>query len=150
MDFSHAFLLFYTALIFYNLGLIWLCQIVIYPLFGKVGSEEYVAYHQFYSSHIPLPVIIPGFASFLLPFVLIFVHPEAVPLWLALANSGCALVSLFVTLALAIPRHHRLEQNGKQENVIRELIRYNWPRTLAITGSAVFTLMMVTLAFLPV
>ncbi|MBD2463507.1 DUF1772 domain-containing protein [Oscillatoria sp. FACHB-1407] len=150
MDFPHTFLLFCTVLIFYNLGLIWFAQIVIYPLFGKVGSEEYITYHQFYSSHIPLPVIIPGFASFLLPLVLIFVHPEAIPLWLVVANSGCALVSLFVTVALAIPRHNRLERNGKQEDVIQELIRYNWPRTLAITGSAVLTLMMVTLAFSPV
>jgi hypothetical protein len=150
MDFSHAFLLFYTALIFYNLGLIWFCQIVIYPLFCKVGSEEYTAYHRFYTSRIPLPVIIPGFASFLLPLVLIFVRPEAVPLWLVLANSGCALVSLFVTVALAIPRHDRLERDGKQEKVIQELIGYNWPRTLAITGSAIFTVMMVTAAFSPV
>lgn len=150
MDFSHAFLLFYTALIFYNLGLIWFAQIVIYPLFDKVGSEEYTAYHRFYTSRIPLPVIIPGFASFLLPFVLVFVRPESVSWWLVLANGGCALVSLFVTVALAIPRHDRLERHGKQEEVIRELIRYNWSRTLAITGSAVFTLMMVTLAFSPV
>jgi hypothetical protein len=30
------------------------------------------------------------------------------------------------------------------------LILYNWPRTLAITGSALLTLLMVTAAFTPV
>jgi len=73
-----------------------------------------------------------------------------VPLWMALANVTCALVGLFVTVALEIPRHARLEKGGKQEAVIRELILYNWPRTLAITGSALLTLWMLTLAFSPV
>ena len=54
----------WTVNIFYVLGGIWFAQIVVYPLFGKVGEDEYVAYHRFYSSRIPLPVILPGFASF--------------------------------------------------------------------------------------
>lgn len=149
MDLSHLFLLLCTVVIFYVLGEIWFVQIVVYPLFGKVGEDEYVAYHKFYSSRIPLPVILPGFASFLVPLALVFFRPESVPLWMALANAACGLVGLFVTIALEIPRHARLEKGGKQEAVIRELIRYNWPRTLSITGSAIVTLMMVTAAFSP-
>jgi hypothetical protein len=56
---------------------------------------------------------------------------------------------LLVTVALEIPRHARLEKGGKQEQVIRELVRYNWPRTLSITASAVLTLLMLTAAFAP-
>jgi hypothetical protein len=149
VDFSHWFLLGWTAVILYVLGGIWFAQIVVYPLFAKVGEAEYVAYHRFYSSRIPLPVIVPGFASFLLPIALVFVRPDSVPLWMALANAGCGLVGLVVTVALEIPRHARLEKGGKQEKVIRELILYNWPRTLSITGSAFLTLMMLTVAFSP-
>jgi hypothetical protein len=119
------------------------------PLFGKVGPNEYVAYHRFYSSRIPLPVIVPGFASFLLPVVLVFLRPDSVPMSLALANAACGLIGLYVTVVLEIPRHARLENGGKQEDVIRELIRYNWPRTLSITGSALLTLLMLTAAFSP-
>src|SRR5918999_2234234 len=86
MDFSHWFLLLWTLVIWYVLGEIWFAQIVVSPLFAKVGEAEYIAYHKFYSSRIPLPVILPGFASFLLPVVLLFVRPEAVPQWLAVAN----------------------------------------------------------------
>jgi hypothetical protein len=125
MYFAHLFLLFWTVVIFYVLGVIWFAQIVVYPLFGKVGPDEYIAYHRFYSSRIPLPVVIPGFASFLLPIVLVFFRPDSVSLWIALANAACGLVGLFVTVALEIPRHARLEKGGKQEAVIRELIRYN-------------------------
>jgi hypothetical protein len=149
MDFSHTLLLFCTILEFYILGVTWLVQIVVYPLFAKVGSKEYITYHTFYSSQIPLPIILPGFASFLLPIALIFFRPESVSLGLALANMVCGLVALLVTVLLEIPRHDQLERGGKQEVVIQELIRYNWPRTLGITGSAVLTLMMLMLAFLP-
>ncbi|PSN15625.1 hypothetical protein C7293_06510 [filamentous cyanobacterium CCT1] len=149
MDFSHGLLLFYTVLICYNLGIIWLAQLVVYPLFAKVGPAEYVTYHKFYSSHIPLPVIIPGFSCFLVPIVIMFLRPESVPLGLALANAACGMLGLWVTVALEIPRHARLERGGKQLEVIQELIRYNWPRTLGITGSAFLTLMMLTLAFSP-
>jgi hypothetical protein len=150
MDLSHLFLLLCTVLMFYVLGEIWFVQIVVYPLFARVGEDEYVDYHTFYSSRIPLPVIIPGFASFLLPIALVFLRPESVPLSLALANVACGLIGLFVTVALEIPRHARLEKGGKQEGVIRELIRYNWPRTLSITASALLTLLMLTAAFAPV
>lgn len=149
MDFAHLLLLLWTAIIFYVTGGIWFVQIVVYPLFGKVGPNEYVAYHRFYSSRIPLPVIVPGFASFLLPVVLVFLRPDSVPLSLALANAACGLIGLYVTVVLEIPRHARLEKGGKQEDVIRELIRYNWPRTLSITGSALLTLLMLTAAFSP-
>lgn len=150
MSFSHGSLLFCTILACYNLGVIWFVQLVVYPLFAKVGAKEYAGYHRSYSSWIPLPVILPGFASFLLPIALIFLRPESVPLWLALANTACCLLSLYVTVALEIPRHHRLKNGGKQEDVIQELILYNWSRTLGVTGSACLSIAMLTLAFAPV
>lgn len=150
MDLGHWLLLLWTVVVFYVTGQIWFAQIVVYPLFAKVGRAEYVAYHGFYSSRIPLPVIVPGFASFLVPVALVFFAPASVPLWMLLVNSACGLVGLLVTVALEIPRHARLEKGGKQEAVIRELVRYNWPRTLSITGSAALTLLMLAAAFSPV
>lgn len=110
MDFAHWLLLLWTAVVLYVFGQIWLVQIVVYPLFGKVGEDEYVAYHEFYSGRIPLPVIVPGFASFLLPVALLFFGPESVPAWMNLGNVACGLVGLLVTVALEIPRHARLEK----------------------------------------
>lgn len=59
------------------------------------------------------------------------------------------MVSLFVTIALEIPRHNQLEHGGKQEDIIEELILYNWPRTLGITGSACLSIAMLAFAFTP-
>jgi hypothetical protein len=149
MDPADWLLLLWTAVIFYSTGAIWYAQIVVYPLFAKVGEPEYVAYHRYYGSRIPLPIILPGFASFLIPLALLVVRPEPVPLWMAVANAVCGLIGLLVTVCLEIPRHARLERDGKQGPVIEELIRYNWPRTLSITGSALLTLLMLATAFVP-
>lgn len=150
MDTSHWILLLNTAVALYALGQIWYAQIAIYPLFAKVGPTEYVDYHRFYTRRIPLPVIIPGFASFILPVMLVFFRPESAPAWAVMANAACGVVGFLVTVVLEIPRHNRLEKDGKQDEVIRQLIAYNWPRSLSITGCAAFSLVMVLAVFKPV
>jgi len=146
METSEVLLLLWAGLVFWVLGQIWFVQIVVYPLFAQVGAAEYVGYHRFYSRHIPLPVIVPGFASFLLPVPLALYGP-VVPFWMSAANIAAGIVGLLVTILLEIPRHSRLEKNGKDEAVIAELIRYNWPRTLSITSQAVITFLMLRHVF---
>lgn len=129
-----------------GLGQIWLAQIVVYPLFTKVGEADYVRYHSFYASRILLPVIVPGFAGFLLPVPLAVFGP-AVPLWMSAANIAAGIAGLLVTVLLEIPRHNKLEKDGKNDVMIAELIRYNWPRTLSITAQSLITFMMLVHVF---
>lgn len=143
MELSNAFLLMWAVLVFWTLGQIWLVQIVIYPLFAEVGPSDYKAYHAFYSRRIPLPVIIPGFATFILPVALALIGP-AMPLWMSVANISAGVVGLLVTLVLEIPRHARLVDGGKNDTTIAELIRFNWPRTLSISVQAVITFLMMS------
>jgi hypothetical protein len=149
METSHIILIIALAVQLYNVGTIWFCQIVVYPLFGKVGVVDYVQYHSYYTFRIPLPVIFPGFSSFLLPFLVLFYLPPGVPAWMAWANAFCGLVGFLVTVVLEIPRHNKLEREGKNDELIRQLIRFNWPRTLSITFSAALTLAMTLYAFVP-
>jgi hypothetical protein len=146
MQTPHLLLLFWSMLSFWVLGQIWMVQIVVYPLFAKVGEAQYAGYHRFYSSRIPLPVIFPGFASFLLPAAL-FLYGPAVPLWMTVANVAAGLAGLLVTVLLEIPRHSSLEQGGRDERVIGELVRYNWPRTASITLQAAVTMAMLVHVF---
>jgi hypothetical protein len=146
MDAAHTLLLLWAALSFWVLGQIWYAQLVIYPLFAHVGENEYVAYHGFYSRHIPLPVILPGFGSFLLPIAVALWGPE-LPGWMNAANIGTGIVGLLVTVLLAIPRHNRLVTWGRNLAIVSELVRYNWPRTASVTVQAIVTLAMLSEAF---
>jgi len=146
MESSQLFLLLWAALVFWVLGQIWLVQIVVYPLFADVGEVDYVRYHRFYSRRIPLPVIIPGFASFLLPVALAFYGP-AVPFWMSASNIAAGIAGLLVTVLLEIPRHARLEKSGKNDATIVELIRYNWPRTISMSAQAIVTFLMLRHVF---
>lgn len=146
MELSDFLLLLWAALVFWVLGQIWLVQIVVYPLFAQVGEADYVRYHSFYSRRIPLPVILPGFASFLLPVALAFFGP-GVPAWMSAANVACGLIGLLVTVLLEIPRHGRLVKGSKNDATIAELIRYNWPRTLSISAQAIVTFLMLRHTF---
>jgi hypothetical protein len=141
MQTSQLPLLLWAALVFWVLGQIWLVQTVVYPLFVRVGEVDYVRYHRFYSRRIPLPVIVPGFACFLLPVVLAFYGPD-VPAWMSAVNIAAGIAGLLVTVLLEIPRHARLEKTGKNERVIAELIRYNWPRTLSISVQSAISILM--------
>lgn len=133
-----ALLLVWAVVSFWALGQIWFAQVVIYPLFQSVGSTEYPDYHRFYSRQIPLPVIVPGFASFVLPAPLAMFGPP-VSDWMHVANIGLGVVGMVVTVGLEIPRHAKLMNGGKDPEVIAELIRYNWPRTISITLQAAVT-----------
>jgi hypothetical protein len=146
MEPAQPALLAWAALVFWVLGQIWLVQLAVYPLFAHVGEAEYVRYHRFYSRRIPLPVIVPGFASFVLPIPLALYGP-AVPVWMSVVNVAAGIVGLLITVLLEIPRHARLEKGGKSETVITELIAYNWPRTISISAQAAITFLMLREVF---
>ena len=149
MDIANIVLVLWIALVLYATGQIWFCQIVVYPLFAMVAEKDYVPYHHFYVSHIPLPVIVPGFACFLLPLALPFLGPAAIPPLLHGLNIALGFVGLMVTVFLEIPRHGRLEREGKDPHIIGQLIRYNWPRTASISAQAVVAAWMLTYIFAP-
>ena len=71
-------------------------------------------------------------------------------MWAIVLSIVLGLVALLVTVGLEIPRHIRLQQQGKTDTLIQELIVYNWVRTFAITAQAVLILWMLTRTFVPV
>src|SRR5688572_18934346 len=109
---ENLYLIIWSALSFWTLGQVWFGQVVIYPLFDQVGEHEYIAFHQSYADKIPLVVIIPGFACFLLPTILVWMVPT-MPTWMHVTNVITGLAGLVLTIGLLIPRHNHLEMNGK-------------------------------------
>jgi len=108
------------------LVLIWLVQIIIYPGFHQVPSEDFRTYHDWYVKRITL-IVLP----------LMIGEVAAVVLWLASAASmatGIATVLVAVvwaaTFLLQVPIHRRLSK-GKQTKLINRLVATNWIRTIA-------------------
>ncbi len=116
----------------YMTGIIWLVQIIHYPLFKLVGSEQWSHYHQ---QHIKLtsiviagPMIIELF-TYLLMFYLSAVYRQN----LFFIVSGLLLVAIWVTtFFVSVPLHNSLA-SGFSERPWSLLVSTNWIRTVAWT-----------------
>ena len=114
----------------FMVGLIWMVQIVHYPLFAKVRADSFVAYQ---SSHQRLtsfvvgpPMLLEAFTSILMCWY----PPAGCGMLLILAGIALVLILWLSTASLQIPCHMKLEQ-GFDAAVHQKLVNSNWLRTVA-------------------
>lgn len=113
-------------------GVIWLVQIVHYPLFQFVGKERYTEFHAAHMNWISFVVaplmIVEAFSTALIIF-----YPPANSdwriLWFGLILVGVIWASTFF---LQVPLHEKLAQ-GFDAETHRALVNTNWIRTAAWT-----------------
>lgn len=123
-------------------GLIWLIQIVHYPLFARVGElhfKEYSEDHQRLITYVVLPLMFVELAS---SFALYFSRPDGVSK--AWVIAGLALVMLIwgSTFLIQVPQHSRLLL-GYDAEMCRRLVAGNWIRTIAWSVRGYLTAWMV-------
>ncbi len=108
-------------------ALIWLVQLIIYPGFHRIPTQDFGTYHRWYATRISF-VVLPlmmGEIVFLLGWW-----------WVGADRSAVFVATLAVfavwlsTFGLQVPIHERL-QNGKDVALIRRLVLTNWIRTAA-------------------
>lgn len=132
------YLLACTVLCAYCTGASWLLQVVAYPGYRLVGEAEFVPYHIDFGKRLIPVTVAPMVLTNLLLIGLVFYHPATIPAWATYVAAACSLVILGTTFALEIPKHARLDREGKSLAVIDGLVRDNLPRSLAwTTASAV-------------
>ena len=113
-------------------GLIWVIQVVHYPLFASVGRSEFAAYE---ASHTRLITVVVGPVMLLelaTSVLLLVVRPAAVPMWAAATGLALVVIVWGSTIALQVPAHGRLAQ-GFAEDAHTLLVSSNWIRTAAWT-----------------
>jgi hypothetical protein len=120
-------------------GVIWMVQLVHYPLFGRVGESGFAAYGAEHASRITLvvgPLMLVELAT---AVALVWTRPAAMPGWAAVV--GLALVAaLWVsTWLVQVPLHATLA-HGFDAAVHERLVATNWVRTAAWTARAGLTL----------
>ena len=110
-------------------GLIWVIQIVHYPLFGEVGKEAFKIYHQRHSTLITWlvgPMMLLELASAVVlsagPFRSVWMRGSLV---LLLFVWGC-------TWLVQVPLHQKLAE-GFDWQMHRRLVTTNWWRTIGWT-----------------
>ena len=120
-------------------GLVWVVQVVVYPSFLETGaSPRWPAAHQAHSRRISA-VVGPAWVVQAVTLAVLLVQHRQPAAMLAFA-SVCALATVGVTVLVSVPLHARLA--SYDDDVARRLIRTNWWRTAAWTGSAAAALAM--------
>lgn len=115
-------------------GIIWIVQLVHYPLMANVGIEESASYAQLHQNRISFVVIPPmllelGTTLLLLKFKLGF-HP------LHLSAAALLVVIWLSTFLLQVPIHQKLLEQENQ-HLIPLLVNTNWIRTIGWTARGV-------------
>lgn len=111
-------------------GLIWLVQVVHYPLFRFVGSSDFKGFHRNHTRLISWVVGPPMLAEGLSAAFLVWNLPPRVPSSAALAGFLLLLVIWASTAFLQVPQHNRLAL-GFDTAAYRKLVATNWVRTTA-------------------
>ena len=125
----------------FMVGLIWLVQIVQYPLFGYVGSQEFKIFHKNHKFLITPLVGIVMVVELVTSGILIFQLPEVLPNWTAIVGIFLLGVIWFSTFLFQIPCHNKL--NSKfDKNVLKTLINTNWIRTICWSLRGIIVLIM--------
>jgi uncharacterized membrane protein len=117
-------------------GLIWLVQVVHYPLFAQVGREGFAGYESAHArliTPIVAPVMLAELASAL---VLLALRPRAMPAWAAWTGAALVIAIWASTFLMQVPAHGALSRGFDTETHAR-LVSGNWIRTVAWSLRAV-------------
>lgn len=124
-------LLLHLACALFMTGLIWMVQLVHYPLMALVGPQTFAEYHAQHSRRITY-IVGPVMSLELLTGALLLYPLDVIPAWLALGNIALVLATWAATGLVRVPGHKLLSQS-LDETVQRQLVNTNWVRTIAWT-----------------
>ena len=125
-------------------GVIWVVQLVHYPLFAGVGADGFVAYeaaHKVRITFIVFPAMVLELGT---AVALLWLRPGAVPPWMVWVGLGLVGVVWLSTAFVQVPLHTALSA-GFDGDAHARLVATNWIRTAAWTLRAGLVLWMTAL-----
>ena len=132
----------------YMTGLIWFVQLVHYPMFAKVSHDVFVEYervHQARTLWAVGPMMLLELAA---AIAMLSVRPPGVPGWVGWVGLGLLLVIDGSTAVFFGQQHGRLSA-GFDAELHRQLVDWNWVRTIGWTARGVLLLGAIRIAALP-
>jgi hypothetical protein len=121
-------LLLHAAATWFMVGLIWMVQLVHYPLFGQVGEDKFAAYARQHTRAISW-LVGPPMLIELACALLLVLWPPLGGAWAAWGGLGLLALIWLSTALFQVPAHTRLQQ-GFDPLLHRGLVQSNWLRTV--------------------
>ena len=121
-------LLLHASATWYMVGLIWMVQLVHYPLMAHVGTEQFVAYekqHTFWTTWVVGPPMLLELAT--LVWLIRYQQPS-VPSWSLWSGAALLAIIWISTQFVQVPCHAKLSQ-AFDAGTHRWLVNSNWIRT---------------------
>lgn len=126
-------------------GVIWVIQLVHYPLMRHIPGESFRSFeaeHQRRITWVVGPLMAVEGISVLLVF---FWRPASIPFALALGGGIAEAIAIGVTVMISAPTHGRMATTGDMD-LLDRLITTNWIRTAAWTARGAIAIAMLVLA----
>jgi hypothetical protein len=129
----------HLAATLFLVGLIWVVQVVHYPLFAHVGADRF---HGYWRGHTRLitRLVAPAMLTEVVTAVLLFVvRPPGISLPVLVLAFGLLVLNWLSTWLVQIPCHERLGRRFDPAT-LRRLVLINWVRTATWTHRGVLVL----------
>lgn len=118
-------LIIHFALTCFMTGLIWLVQLVHYPLMASVSPQRFVEFEKSHQRRISL-IVAPAMLGEAVTAALLIYTRSATPLFV---TNAVLVATLWLSTALVQMPHHRRLERGFDAGVHRRLVATNWLRT---------------------
>ena len=122
-------------------GVIWIVQIVHYPLMRFVSGAQFAGFETEHRTRISWVVGPLMAVEGVCVLAFLFSPPAGLPWWLPWAGAGIEAIAIGTTVFVSAPLHERLNAHFDQATLDR-LIATNWVRTVAWTGRAAVAIAM--------
>lgn len=129
----HLFLTIYLT------GVIWMVQLVHYPLMARVGSEAFAAYERAHTRGMTPVVMVQMLLELATGSYLLWLHLSDA---FYLLNAALLLGIWLSTFLLQVPQHNLLVK-GWDAGAHRRLVQTNWLRTLTWSTRSILLLWLV-------
>lgn len=119
------------ALVFYGNGAAFVESFVNYPSWHLIGSDEFVAYHQFITPRVLTFLVAPALLGGVFTVLMLWARPAVIPLWAVWAAIAAQVIVWVSTATIQVPIQLQLSAHGLSLELIERLIETNfWLRRI--------------------
>ena len=119
------------ALVFYGTGAAFIESFVNYESWRLIGTDEFVAYHQFIAPRVLAFLVAPLLLGTAFTILMLWSRPAAIPAWAVWAAIAVQAIVWVSTVTIQVPIQLQLSEHGLSAELIERLVATNfWLRRI--------------------